>query len=305
MCCCFERHSVQIDAVLLCYFFRLASYFYLMFGSRTEMQNKLDTLFANLWQDYIDITPSAHKIHDLLGMHGDIVNDHIALRTFNLEKVNLEKVAAHFIALGYEEKGQYTFEEKKLRAKHFEHPEDNRPKVFISELLVEEFSPELQKTVQEMVDQIEEAAVAAENFVYSGVHWTISSDKYDALLAESEYAAWMAAWGFRANHFTVSANHLEKLNELTSINETLKDAGFVLNTSGGEIKGGQEVFLAQSSTMADQATVKFSDIERVIPSCFYEFAQRYPTPDGQLYRGFVAASADKIFESTNARKLDA
>lgn len=268
------------------------------------MQNKLDTLFANLWQDYIDITPSAHKIHDLLGMHGDIVNDHIALRTFNLEKVNLEKIAAHFTKLGYVEKGQYDFEEKKLRAKHFEHPEANHPKVFISELLVEAFSASLQETVKDMVEQIDADAVNADNFVYSGVHWKISSDKYDALLAESEYAAWMAAWGFRANHFTVSSNHLDALNQLTCINKTLKDAGFELNTSGGEIKGGEEVFLAQSSTMADKVSVKFSDIERVIPSCFYEFAQRYPMPDGNLYQGFVAASADKIFESTNARKLD-
>ncbi|MGB1300776.1 MAG: DUF1338 domain-containing protein, partial [Pseudoalteromonas tetraodonis] len=35
--------------------------------------------------------------------------------------------------------------------------------------------------------------------------------------------------------------------------------------------------------------------------CFYEFAIRYPKPDGEIYTGFVAASADKIFESTNAR----
>lgn len=266
--------------------------------------NKLDTLFANLWQDYINITPSAHKIHDLLGMHGEIVNDHIALRTFNLEKVNLDKISAHFINLGYEEKGQYNFEQKKLRAKHFEHPEANRPKVFISELLVEEFSEQLQATVKAMVEQIADSAVSAEDFVYSGVHWQISSEQYDALLQESEYAAWMAAWGFRANHFTVSSNHLNALNQLVDINDTLKNAGFELNNSGGEIKGGEDVLLAQSSTMADKATVTFSDIERVIPSCFYEFAQRYPMSNGQLYQGFVAASADKIFESTNARKLD-
>ena len=269
------------------------------------MNNKLDTLFANLWQDYITITPSAHKIHDLLGMHGDIVNDHIALRTFNLEKVNLDKLSAHFIALGYEEKGQYNFEQKKLRAKHFEHPQGNHPKVFISELLVEAFSTELQAIVQDMVAQVQDSAVAAESFPYSGVHWEVTSEQYDRLLEESEYAAWMAAWGYRANHFTVSSNHLDNLNQLTCINKTLKDAGFQLNASGGEIKGGEEVMLAQSSTMADKAMVKFSDVERLIPSCFYEFAQRYPMPCGNVYQGFVAASADKIFESTNARKLNA
>ena len=51
--------------------------------------------------------------------------------------------------------------------------------------------------------------------------------------------------------------------------------------------------------MADKAEVKFSDGEAIIPSCFYEFAKRYPLDCGTLYSGFVAASADKIFESTN------
>jgi hypothetical protein len=59
------------------------------------------------------------------------------------------------------------------------------------------------------------------------------------------------------------------------------------------------VKLEQSSTMADKAVVKFSDGEVSIPSCFYEFAKRYPLDCGTLYSGFVAASADKIFESTN------
>jgi len=52
--------------------------------------------------------------------------------------------------------------------------------------------------------------------------------------------------------------------------------------------------------MADKAEVAFSDGVRAIPSCFYEFALRYPQADGVLYPGFVEASADKIFESTNA-----
>ncbi|MBC3767600.1 DUF1338 domain-containing protein [Neptunicella marina] len=264
------------------------------------MHNNIDTLFTHLWQDYIAITPSAEKVHQLLGKGDDIINDHIALRTFNLEKVALDKLAAHFLALGYEEKGQYNFEQKKLKAKHFEHPDDTKPKVFISELLVEEFSPELQAIVKNMVEQVEEDAVTADNFLYSGTHWQVSSEDYQTLLAESEYAAWMSAWGYRANHFTVSVNYLTGYSELSEVNDALKNAGFVLNTSGGEIKGGEDVCLAQSSTMADKMDVQFSDKKVAIPSCFYEFAQRYKMADGKIYTGFVAASADKIFESTNA-----
>jgi hypothetical protein len=39
-----------------------------------------------------------------------------------------------------------------------------------------------------------------------------------------------------------------------------------------------------------------------IPSAYYEFARRYPDKDGKLYSGFIAKSADKIFESTDFYK---
>lgn len=268
------------------------------------MHSNIDTLFANLWQDYLSITPSAEQVHKLLGQADgsqSLVNDHVAFRTFNIEKINMDKLAAHFLALGYEEKGQYAFEQKKLKAKHFEHPDDKQPKVFISELLVEAFPAQIQSIIQQMVDNISTDAVSQNDFLYSGTHWQITSDQYDTLLEASEYAAWMAAWGFRANHFTVSVNHLSHFQVLADVNAKLKASGFVLNTSGGEIKGGPEVHLAQSSTMADKIAVKFADKEKTIPSCFYEFAQRFTMSDGSLYQGFVAASADKIFESTNAK----
>ena len=272
------------------------------------MHTNVNALFENLWQDYVAITPSAQKIHALLdtyeakhsGTKAQIINDHIALRTFNIDKINLQKLAAHFLALGYSEQGQYVFEQKKLVAKHFEHPDDNLPKVFISELLVEEMPADVQRIIHTMVESVKEDAAQHEDFLYSGAHWQVSAQDYATLVAESEYAAWMSVWGFRANHFTVSINHLSHFNELADLNSALKQAGFVLNQSGGEIKGGPEVLLAQSSTMADKITVQLSDAEKSVPSCFYEFAQRYAMADGTLYRGFVAASADKIFESTNA-----
>lgn len=267
------------------------------------MHNNIDTLFSELWKDYVAITPSAHKIHALLANKAQsetIVNDHVAFRTFNTEKVNLEKLAAHFLALGYEEKGQYNFEAKKLSAKHFEHADITKPKVFISELRVEELSDKAQTIIAKMVEGVNAESVVADNFLYSGTHWQVTKAEYDTLLNESEYAAWMSAWGYRANHFTVSVNQLNGDYTLPQVNDLLKEAGFTLNTSGGEIKGGKDVCLAQSSTMADSETVVFSDASVAIPSCFYEFAERFEMADGQLYQGFVAASADKIFESTNA-----
>ncbi|MBW4934012.1 DUF1338 domain-containing protein [Marinobacter sp. F4206] len=260
------------------------------------------SLFQQLWQSYREVTPSAEEIHRILGAEEGqaIVNDHIALRTFNLPPVGLNALAQHFLTLGYRQGGEYHFEAKKLYARHYEHPDPDAPKVFISELLVEQCSPELQSIVKDLVAQVSPDSVTADNFLYSGRHWEVDYQTYRTLLEESEYAAWMAAWGYRANHFTVSINHLTQFHTVPEINQLLKDHGYTVNASGGEVKGSPDDLLEQSSTMADRMPVRFSDREETVPSCFYEFALRYPKPDGTLYSGFVAASADKIFESTNA-----
>jgi hypothetical protein len=266
------------------------------------MHTDINDLFTGLWQDYLAITPSANKIHSLLKAHNqqaELVNDHIALRTFAIPGIAVNDIAKHFTVLGYVQSGEYDFSSKKLNAWHYQHPDPNQPKVFISELKVNELSTASQAIIHAMVDTMDFNVVKGAGFLYSGTQWQVSEADYRTLLCESEYAAWMAAWGFRANHFTVSVNHLNSLTELSAVNALLKSSGFTLNTAGGEIKGNESVCLAQSSTMADIMPVQFSDNTVTLPSCFYEFAQRFPLPNGQLYQGFVAASADKIFESTN------
>jgi hypothetical protein len=83
------------------------------------------------------------------------------------------------------------------------------------------------------------------------------------------------------------------------LNQLLKEKGFILNSSGGEIKGSKKELLQQSSTMADRSMVEFEEGREVVPSCYYEFALRFKSENGELYEGFIASSADKIFESTN------
>lgn len=259
----------------------------------------LDKLFGALWEQYSEVNIQAGQIHTLLRQNGEeILNDHVAFRTFGLPGVDMEVLAKHFKKYGYQEKGQYSFEEKKLRAKHYEL--DGHPRVFISELMVEEFSPFLQDTVKSLVKTISKSDTDKESFLYSGAKWPgISHSTYKKLLAESEYAAWMAVFGYVANHFTISVNELKTFNDLAHLNTFLKDNGFVLNQAGGEIKGGPEVYLAQSSTLASEVRVTFGDTEHLIPCCYYEFAQRFKMPNGKYYSGFVASSADKIFESTD------
>ena len=221
----------------------------------SAQHDNVTELFANIWQNYLEVTPSAHKVHQLLGSGADLINDHVAYRTFNTAKVNLVKLAEHLIKLGYKESGEYDFSSKKLNAKHFEHENTDFPKVFISELRVEELSAKAQQIITKIVNSINVAAVAKQSFLYSGTHWQISQVDYQTLLAESEYAAWVAAWGYRANHFTVSINHLENFNSIDAVNTVVKAGGFSLNTTGQEVKGNEMVKLEQLSTIADKATV--------------------------------------------------
>lgn len=261
------------------------------------------SIFEPLWQQYLQVTPSAIPIHRLLqqqAQQGQIINDHIALRTFNTPSVSLEQVAAPFEALGYVAAGDYHFKAKKLRAKHFEHADPHAPKVFISELLLEQCSDTLQQQVAKLLTQLPDNFTKQPGWVYGGRPWQLDSATYQQLISESEYAGWLAAWGYRANHFTVSVNELKGNPPLATVNQQLQQAGFQLNGAGGLIKGSKDELLEQSSTMADRVSCDFTDGALEIPSCFYEFAKRYPMANGQLYSGFVAASADKIFESTHS-----
>lgn len=263
-----------------------------------------EEIFARLWRQYTQDNPDAAKIHRLLSDLGEtVVNDHIALRTFNDERVNIDVLAQPFIKNGYRECGQYEFPVKKLFAKHYEHEAPNFPKVFISELLLEKFSTDLVRTVSGTLDRIPQELLSSDELLFSGASWSpLSYATYKALLTESEYAAWMYAYGFRANHFTVNVNALNSFQEVAELNNFLIEKGFTLNSAGGNIKGTPADFLEQSSTLAEERNMMFGNEEHAIPSCYYEFAKRYPLPNGELFHGFVAASADKIFESTDTKK---
>jgi hypothetical protein len=259
----------------------------------------IDDLFQLLWQDYVAITPQAQKVSALLQGRGEtIVNDHIALRTFADERVDIEVLDRAFVEAGYEPIDSYEFKEKKLVACHYEHPDAGRPKVFISALLLDECSSSLRDTVATLLDQLPVGLQADWRFSVSGRRWSIDHSVYQRLLEESPYAAWLAAFGFRANHFTVAAHRLTTVDSLAALNDLLIAEGFSLNETGGVIKGSPEVGLEQSSTLAEAISVQFRDGSFELPSCYYEFAYRHVL-HGELFQGFVADSATHLFTSTN------
>lgn len=259
-------------------------------------------IFEKLWNIYTEQNPSVQKVYDIFTREGEeVVNDHIAFRTFDDQRVNIDVLAKPFLKAGYTEKGNYHFTEKKLFAKHFELEADPKaPRVFISQLLTGEFSPFLQETVNNILGEIPEDLQQSDNLIYSGVSWgPVRFETYQKLMQESEYAAWLYVFGFCANHFTVSVNFLNKFDSLQKVNQLLKDKGFLLNDSGGEIKGNPEQLLEQSSIKSGLVEVEFMEGTKEVPGCYYEFARRYPDKNGDIFSGFIAGSADKIFESTN------
>jgi hypothetical protein len=262
-------------------------------------------IFDRLWGDYTTQNPIAHNVYDLFISEGeDVINDHIAFRTFNDPRVCIRALCKVFTDAGYELKGNYVFENKHLFAKHFEHKEDkSAPRVFISELILEDFSSEFQSIIRNEINKMPVSLLKSDELIFSGNSWGKPSYKvYEMLRTESEYAAWVYVFGYCANHFTVSINHLKKHNTIEKVNKLLKDNGFLLNDSDGEIKGTPEEFLEQSSIKSGIIEIEFQEGKYKIPSCYYEFARRYPDENGDLYTGFIAKSADKIFESTDFYK---
>ena len=265
----------------------------------------LEEIFSRLWDDYTEQNPSARTIFTLFQEKGEtVLNDHIAFRTFNDNRMGIEVLSQPFIEKGYQPAGWYQFEQKHLTAMHFELPgEEHAPRVFISELILEDFSPYLQETIRKAIAEVDPGRWNSKDLIFAGnLFGKPSFDTYEKLRAESEYAAWLYVHGFRANHFTVSVNALRSFDGIEEVNAFLKENGFLMNASGGEVKGSKEQLLKQSSTLAEIVAIDFIEGVQEIPACYYEFAERFHDNDGKLFSGFIAGSADKIFESTDFYK---
>src|SRR5262249_20397553 len=159
----------------------------------------------------------------------------------------------------------YRFADKHLRARYWQHPDPVRPKVFISELVVEELSPAAQAIVGALAAEIPAGFGARADLPWAGRPWRLDPGRYRAPLAESEYAAWVAVFGFRVNHFTVDVGRLRTFAGIAEMNAFLVASGFRLNDAGGVIKGGPAEHLEQSSTRADEIEVEFSDGRLRVP----------------------------------------
>tara|TARA_B100001175_G_scaffold180916_1_gene153544 strand:- start:1193 stop:1987 length:795 start_codon:yes stop_codon:yes gene_type:complete len=261
---------------------------------------KIEDFLIKMWKDYSELNPHIIKVLQLIKNKesNKIINDHIALRTFNHKKVNRHILSKYFVENGYKPVEDLFFTKKKLKATYYIHSNPSLPRIFISELLLENFSNSLQQIINKKIEEIDDKLISNPIFLTSGIPWNpIDFETYKNIQKESDYASWVLAMGYIANHFTVSVTDCSYFKNLEQLNNYLKENGFEINLSGGEIKGSKKQGLEQSSIMSKEILVNFSNGLYKVPGCYYEFAYRYNN-----FNGFITQSANHIFESTNEKK---
>jgi hypothetical protein len=253
--------------------------------------------FAALWLDYVALAPQASAIRDQFGGYA-LINDHVAFRTFDHPAIHLTVLEQPLLELGYRRDAHYQFPDKHLSAWGYV-PQDARdPLIFLSQLHIDQLDPAAQLIIGELLADMAAHVVDGPDVFFSGRHWPAPTwAQYQSLAQSSEYAAWLAIHGFHANHFTIAVHQLGI--SLETLVQQLIERGYAMNTSGGLIKGSEAELLKQAATLAQHIQVDFADQSQVIPGCYYEFSERFCDAQGQLYQGFVAASANRIFESTH------
>lgn len=291
----------------------------------------LDIVLNDLFDHYSAHVSDVKKITAALLSKGvissqeDIVNDHIAFRTLGVPHLGIKSFEKIFLAFGYQKRDYYHFEGKKLDAYWFSPPQEGYPRIFVSELRVPDLSLEAQaiiakytsSIIEDPVDQINlQNGREVADFLQRPLWDLPSSSDYKALLAESEYAAWVIYNRYYLNHYTISIHELKDgYNTLEEFNAFLSSIGVKLNNSGGVIKTSDDGLLRQSSTVSALYSAEFADGQTLeIAGSYVEFAERGVLPEfrhldkaviGAKHRrdGFETNNADKIFESTYTTQI--
>ena len=219
--------------------------------------------------------------------------DHFAIRTLNLNGISMEDRAVFFKTNGYEYKGGFEFPEKKIIAQYFQHPDARLPKVFISELQVDQLSLSSRKLLESLFKDVTIGSCDLE----CPPPLNISSDSYLSLREESQYAAWISVFGFQPNHYALLVNSLGKKVSIQGVMNALRElpVGIDFNCN---VMGSKHAKVEQFSTNSDWVEFEFLDKRELIPGPYLEFIQRHPDETGALYQGYLEGNANKLFEST-------
>lgn len=291
-------------------------------------------LGALLFEDLLARVPTgAAYVADVRAAGGRVMLDHGALRTIRFaegptgaQPAGREGFDRILIPLGYEVEGVYPLDRLRMTGFAFTQQDlpDALPQYFVSELHTDRFSDGFQAAARRvfggaadnlpdparaMLDalgvdrecRLETAIAGLPGLAAAFGRWHPVPDEadYEALLAESKEAAWIATEGWTFNHATDRVADVE-------------DLAIRQRELGRPIKAAVEVSatgrVRQTAFRADPVEREFRrgahTVTRAVPGSFYEFITRDPLPDPapgrRLDLGFDSANATGIFKMTES-----
>lgn len=292
-------------------------------------------LFDRLWERYRGRVAHVATYERVIQDAGaTFVNDHIAFRTFACQQplTGVASISRIFEALGYRPAGCYSFEDKHLSAIHFQHPNAQFPKLFISELKTWELSVPSQEIIACTVANhrqplpLESLSLLASMSTGDSpqrqclmeqaldwlqtLPWTVPGKaEVTALNAESQYAAWVLVHGYNVNHFTslINSHGTKALDDIEKTIAALQKAGVPMKA---DIEGARGSKLRQSSTEAAVIDVDVRENGNTTRMpwtyAYFELAERGEVTDPETgqrtrFEGFLGPQATQLFEMTKVR----
>ena len=278
-------------------------------------------------ENYRQATPSFGTVTKLIQESGNcpdtgIETDHVAMRSFHRNKgfSKIKTILTHGDA--YTARDHYHFPEKSLRAQWFSPNQQGLPRVFVSEVLDSELSPEAQQILSQYIEDVPTATNDTEIEIGKLVQNTLEPKftpivKYSDYLnlnKESNYAAWTLLHGSVINHETIPVHKLNGRNNLGSFVNFLEKHNVDMYQDAAHseiIKKSDDGLLLQCSSVSDTVTKTFEEGDKEVSGSFVEYIERKRLPkyhyipmkdllECHRKEGFELGNAFFIFDTTKA-----
>lgn len=302
-------------------------------GPRVSRRVFTMALNAVLLHDLLRRVPSgAGYVSDRVRNGERLVFDHGAVRTISLPGhpggalLSGEHALARILGpLGYSVRGVYPLTRLRMTGRSYAHDDGDAdiPQFFVSELHAEQFPPEFQAAAERVFGSSREPLNAAGQALLQSFSSRGEADMtlacaglpnlagcfarqhdlpvladYEALLAHSKEAAWMATEGNAFNHAT------DRVVDLEAVAEEQRRVGRRVKEHIEVSRSGR---VRQTALRADPVERLFRCVDgaivhRQVPGSFFEFISRAPLRAGtaELDLGFDSGNAQGIFRMTEA-----
>jgi Domain of unknown function (DUF1338) len=296
----------------------------------------LRNLWHQLWENYSSRVSYARVYQQMITQAGGTVaNDHIAFRSLRLivdttagkKNLGIEYIAEIAEALGYSAAGEYIFPDQHLYARHYRHPEQDKfdlPKLFISELVVDELPNEIAQLIEQtvtadlstnaptflsLIDSLSEIAPFVNQLetIFTRPWQPPLKSTVEAVNQVTQYGAWVLLHGYAVNHFTgyINRQNTAQYPHIESTVIGLSELGVPMKAT---IEGSRGSGLRQTATQAATEMVMVRDhtsgelISIPWTYAYYEIAERnlieIASGEKVLFEGFLDAQAKNLFEMT-------